>query len=349
MVAAAAGSLGMLLRQVSRSFWLTLRVLPGSLRGPLGLAYLLARAADSVADTPILAPSVRLRQLDLFRDELDLPGRSRLPEIQEALAGFPGVSAEGELLARLAECFALYREVPRDDRRRIRDLLLTLTDGMQQELRHFPSGDDGRLVALETRGDLDRYTYYAAGCVGAFWTEMAVAHCPALRDWNAPAMVQKGIRFGQGLQLTNVLRDLAHDLRIGRCLLPREDLAALGLAPEDLLDAAALDRLRPLLLDLIAHTLPLFSDGWAYTLAIPRRLVRLRLACAWPLFIGLRTLERLQKSRDLLDPHTRVKIPRPEVYGIVARTAALVWSDAALDHYYRGLCGRMAIRPASAG
>ena len=236
-----------------------------------------------------------------------------------------------------------------DDRRRIRALLLTLIHGMQQELRRFPGENEGRLVALESRADLDRHTYYAAGCVGAFWTEMALAHCPALRNWDGAAMAQKGIRLGQGLQMVNVLRDLAHDLRIGRCFLPREDLATLGLTPEDLLDPAALDRLHPLLRDLIAYTLTLFSDGWAYTLAIPRRLIRLRLACAWPLLIGLCTLERLQQARDLLDPRIRVKISRPTVYAILARTTAVAWSDAGLDRFYRGLLGRMEAQPASAG
>jgi len=344
-----AGPLGPLLRQVSRSFWLTLRVLPWALRGPLGLAYLLARAADSVADTRILARSDRLRYLDLFRDELELPPRSRLPEIRKALTHALGASAENELLARLPECIAAYGDVPLDDRRRIRALLLTLIHGMQQELRRFPGENEGRLVALESRTELDRHTYYAAGCVGAFWTEMALAHCPALRNWDGIAMAQQGIRFGQGLQMVNVLRDLAHDLRIGRCFLPRQDLTTLGLTPEDLLDPAALDRLHPLLRDLIAYTLTLFSDGWAYTLAIPRRLVRLRLACAWPLLIGLRTLERLQQARDLLDPRIRVKVSRPMVYAILARTTAVAWSDAGLDHFYRGLRGRMEAQPAPAG
>ncbi len=335
------GHLGPLLKQVSRSFSLTLRILPGPLRGPLGLAYLLARAADSVADTRILPRSERLRCLDLFREELDLPPRARLPEIRQALAGSPQVSAERELLARLPECFAAYGAVPGEDRRRIRTLLLTLTHGMQQELRRFPGEDEGRLVALDSRADLDRHTYYAAGCVGAFWTEMAMAHCPALRHWDGTVMAQKGIHFGQGLQMTNVLRDLAHDLRIGRCFLPRPDLAAQGLRPEDLLDPATLDRLRPLLLELIAYTLSLFGDGWAYTLSIPRRLIRLRLACAWPLLIGLQTLQRLQQARDLLDPRSRVKIPRSAVYRIIARSAAVSWSDAGLDGYYRRLRGRI--------
>src|SRR5919201_3090379 len=56
--------LGGLLKQVSRSFYLTLAVLPASLRPQLGLAYLFARAADTIADTDVID---RSRRLDLLR------------------------------------------------------------------------------------------------------------------------------------------------------------------------------------------------------------------------------------------------------------------------------------------
>lgn len=336
-----------ILKQVSRSFSLTLAVLPASLREPMGLAYLLARAADTIADTRILPRADRLHHLDVFRQELDLPAASRLPEIAKALTGPQRIPAERELLRRLPECFALFRGLPDADRRRIRGLLLTLTHGMQNDLRTFPGESEGRLVALETRADLERYTYFAAGCVGEFWTDMVAARCPALRGWDLAAMRRRGMRFGQGLQMTNVLRDLAHDLRIGRCYLPRRDLAAIGLAPEDLLGSEALERLRPLLRELLAVALAYYAEGWAYTLAIPPREIRLRLACAWPLLIGLSTLDEIRRDPHLLDPRVTVKISRPAVYGILLRSAASVWSDGLLDHHYRSLRRRVLGRGAA--
>ena len=338
-----------LLKQVSRSFYLTLAVLPASLRGPLGLAYLLARAADTITDTRIIPPGDRRQYLDLFREDIDRPAASRLHEISQALTGPQRIPAERDLLTRLPECFAAFRSLPEEDRQRIRNLLLTLTHGMQTDLRRFPGQDNNRLVALESSADLDEYTYYAAGCVGEFWTEMAMAHCPALRDWDAPAMRNRGRRFGQGLQMTNVLRDVAHDLRTGRCYLPRQDLARVGLAPEDLLDPAAVERLRVLLRELVALTLNHYAQGWTYILSIPATEIRLRLACTLPHFIGLRTLERVQESRDLLDPRVTVKIPRPAVYAILLRSAATVWSDASLERYYRALHGRIGAVPSPAG
>jgi len=349
MVGDIPDQLRRILKRVSRSFFLTLAVLPPPLRRPVGLAYLLARAADTIADTRLIRRADRLHFLDLFRQELDLPVTSRLTEVSQALTGPQRVPTERELLLRLPECFALFRGLPEEDRLRIRSLLLTLTHGMQHDLRTFPGESEGRLVALEARADLVRYTYYAAGCVGEFWTDMVMAHCPALRDWDAATMRRRAVRLGQGLQMTNVLRDLAQDFRIGRCYLPRQDLAALGLTPEDLLDPAAIQRLRPLLQDLLALTLSHYAEGWAYIPAIPPSEIRLRLACAWPLFIGLRTLDRVQQARDLLDPRVTVKISRPAIYGILVGSAALAWSDGGLDRYYRAVRSRVgrALTPAS--
>jgi farnesyl-diphosphate farnesyltransferase len=325
-----------ILKGVSRSFFLTLAILPPSLRGAVGMAYLLARAADTIADSRLITRAERLRYLDLLQEELDLSAPSRLEHIVGAVAGSQRATTERELLLHLPQGMTAFGELPPADRIRVRTLLLTLIHGMQTELRTFPGEDEGRLVALETRGDLDRHTYYAAGCVGEFWTEMAMAHCPAMGGWNQAAMARRGVRFGQGLQMTNILRDIPQDLRIGRCYLPRQDLERLGLSPADLLRPPAIEHLHPLLRELLAATLEQYADGWAYVSAIPPRDARMRLACVWPLLIGLRTLERIRRARNLLDPDVRVKIPRSAVYGILVRSSILVWSRGGLERYYRG-------------
>jgi len=224
------------------------------------------------------------------------------------------------------------------DRACSQTVLFTLTQAMLDVLGRFPPETEGRIGALETRADLDRYTYMNAGCVGEFWTDMVAAHrrrCAA--RWNVPLMRSRGVRFGHGLQLTNVLRDLPRDLRLGRCYLPRVDLAALGLAPEDLLDPKAIARLRPLVQALAGQALDHLRAGLLYTLAVPRSEARLRLACAWPLLIGLATLARLARSDDLLNPEVVIKVPRPEVRRQLACSAVLVWSNRGLGAYTRRL------------
>jgi farnesyl-diphosphate farnesyltransferase len=321
-----------LLPGVSRSFALSLRVLPASLGVPFGVTYLVARAADTIADTRALPPAERLAMLGALRGALDNRGAT-LP----ALVGSGGDGAERALLARLPDVLMVYHALESGDRGRARTVLLTLTQAMVEALERFPPETAGQIGALETRADLDRYTYLNAGCVGEFWTDMVVAHRPHCAAWDRNVMRAQGARFGQGLQLVNVLRDLPRDLRLGRCYLPRVELARLGLGPADLLDRGAMPRVRPLVDALIRDAVARLDAGRAYTLAVPRREARLRLACAWPLLIGLGTLARLRHAENLLDPAVTVKVPRAEVRRILARSVALVWTDRGLEAWTRRL------------
>jgi farnesyl-diphosphate farnesyltransferase len=333
--------LGSLLKRVSRAFYLSLAILPKSLRDPVGCAYLLARAADTIADTRLVSRDERLGHLEGFRAELRGEAPSRLDEIVKACAGPNPHAGERELLRRLPDCFESCRALAKEDRERVQRLLLTITEGMIFDLKTFLGEDEGRLVSLESREELDLYTYLVAGCVGEFWTEIMIAHRPRLAGWDAEAMKRRGVRLGKGLQMTNILRDLARDLRIGRCYIPRKELAEIGLSPEALLDPGAVERLRPLLRDLLAFTLEHYRHGWDYTLAIPRAEWRMRLACCWPLLIGLGTLALVARAPNLLDPSATVKISRPAVYTIMARSSFSVLSNAALEAYARRLRGKI--------
>ena len=327
---------------VSRSFALSLRVLPGSLRRPFGVTYLVARAADTIADTRALPPSTRLTALHALRESLGA-GEGTAPILNGSTSG-GHTPAEQTLLARLPDVLAAYRALEPDDRERALAVLLTLTQAMVEALERFPPEMANRVGAFDTRADLDRYTHLNAGCVGEFWTEMVVAHRPRCAAWDLPAMRLRGARFGQGLQLVNVLRDLPRDLRIGRCYLPAAELAALGLVPQDLLNAASLPRVRPLLDGLIDEALLRLDEGRAYTLAVPRRETRLRLASLWPLLIGLGTLARLRWAENLLDPTVTVKVSRGEVRWLLARSLALVWSDRGLSAWAQRLAAAATTR-----
>jgi farnesyl-diphosphate farnesyltransferase len=330
-----------LLRQVSRSFYLSLAVLPRSVRPTIGLAYLFARASDTIADTRLIDRPARIAHLETLRGALGEGATGRLGGVVDATLAPQSLRSERALLERLPDCLAAYRALPPPDRARVHAVLGTIIEGQIQDLRLFPSEDEGKLGALETREDLDRYTYLVAGCVGEFWTEVHVAHRRRLRRWDLPRMRELGIRFGKGLQLTNVLRDLPRDLRQGRCYLPRQDLARIGLEPRDLLDPARAVAARPILTEWLETALDHYEAAWQYTFAIPRREARMRLACAWPLLIGLRTLHLLAASPNWLDPAVTLKVPRVRVYGLMAHSLATVWSTRALDRQARRLRERI--------
>ncbi|MCI0547135.1 MAG: squalene/phytoene synthase family protein [Candidatus Rokubacteria bacterium] len=340
----AAALVGSLLRRVSRSFYLSVAILPAGVRPTIGLAYLLARAADSVTDTRLLPAEARLGHLEALRASIVARSGGALPALSAAIADQQSHPAERELLERLPECFAAYEALGADDQVRVSRLLATIIQGMVEDLQAFPASEAGKLGALETRADLDRYTYLVAGCVGEFWTEVHAAHRPRIARLDRARMSALGVRFGQGLQLTNVLRDVPRDLRQGRSYLPRQELCALGLSPADLLEPDASAAARPLLLDLLGLARSHYEAGWAYTVAIPRAEWRMRLSCAWPLLIGLRTLDRLARAERWLDPDAVVKVPRGEVYGLMASSLVTVWSSRAFIREARRLLDRLPAR-----
>lgn len=311
-----------LLRRVSRLFYTTLVVVPSVVRDQVSLSYLFARAADTIADTDLIDRPRRLECLHRFRAQFAVdPVRwEDVRAIQAVLIPCQTDSAERTLLERLEDCFRLYLDFSPEDRARVQRLMITLTNGMEMDLTVFPGDSVSRLTALKTLEELDQYTYLVAGCVGEFWTDLICGHLSSLRSWKAADMARIGVRFGKGLQMTNILKDLSRDLQRGRCYVPEPLLQESGLTPADLLKKDALTAFRPVLKRLVAMALEHLDQGWLYTLAIPRQEVRLRLACMWPILSAGETLRLVLRSPDLLDPTVTVKISRGSVYRMIGLT-----------------------------
>ncbi|SAK51881.1 squalene/phytoene synthase [Caballeronia fortuita] len=320
--------LGPLLKSVSRSFYLTLRILPTGMRDPIGLAYLLARAADTIADTSLIPPQRRLELLLSLRAQVNgASDDGALARIAGEVAGQQAQPDERALLESLGAGLAILPQLSAQDQAAVRGIVTTLSTGMEFDLRTFPDETSGEIVALKEYDALDRYTYLVAGCVGEFWTTMTYAHMPGTLKAAPGTMLPLGVRFGKALQMTNVLRDCAKDLRIGRCYLPESMLARHGLAPRDLLRPETSARARPVLFDLLRTSLALFQDAVEYTLAIPPGAIRLRLACLWPIMIGLETLVLLARNDAWLDPQKVSKVRRNDVYRVMAASLPMVASN----------------------
>ncbi len=328
-----------ILKRVSRSFYLSLIVLPKPVREQIGLAYLFCRAADTIADTHILPPAERQQALNVFRHQfqLPLPKVEDLERLKQQLLPHQATVGEGALLQSLPACFELYSTFADTDQELIRTLVLTLTKGMDMDLAHFPTETAQTVRALPTRNALDRYTYYVAGVVGAFWTRMHAAHFSALQGCDIERLCQRGIRFGQGLQMTNILKDMAHDFQLGRCYLPESELSALHVDVQDLQRPETLARIRPLLDCLVRMTLEHLDQARDYIGELPMRMVRLRLSCMWPLLFAVQTLATICQSPDLLSPDVRVKISRGEIYRTMARSLWYLISRRAFVAYYASL------------
>jgi farnesyl-diphosphate farnesyltransferase len=317
MPANAKALLKDLLKQTARSFYLTLRALPRRVRPQISLAYLLARTADTVADTELVPVEQRLDALKRLRERLQ--SAATTPLNFGALAQHQGTPAEKLLLEKVEDSLALLNPLSPADQQLIRATLAIITGGQELDLRRFAGAAEGNIVALETAADLDDYTWRVAGCVGEFWTKICRAHLfprPRLDD---ARLLADGNRFGKGLQLVNILRDLPADLRKGRCYLPREKLEPAGLLPEVLLSPITEAKFRPLYHEYLARAEGHLVAGWRYTNTLPLGQVRMRLACAWPILIGAKTIEKL-RAASVLDLQRRVKVSHGEVRGILLQS-----------------------------
>ncbi len=246
-------------------------------------------------------------------------GRAAAPLDFGSLARHQAVPAEQLLLEKTGDALAALQTLAAPDRELIRALLTTITSGQELDVRRFAAATPGRITALATEAELDDYTYLVAGCVGEFWTRLCRAHLFPRTPMDEAQLVADGIRFGKGLQLVNILRDLPADLKNGRCYLPLETLRPAGLTPETLLLPPNANRFLPLFRSYLDLAEAHLAAGWRYTNALPFRQFRVRLACAWPLLLGFRTLARL-RAADVTGLQARVKVPRGEVYTMMART-----------------------------
>jgi len=311
-----------LLKQTSRSFYLTLRVLPARVRPQIGLAYLLARTTDTIADTEIVPLAQRLEALQKLRERI--LGQSSVLLNFGALAEKQNLSAEKLLLEKTEAGLAILQTLSPADLKLVREVLTTITSGQELDLRRFGGSATGNLphqkiISLETAAELDDYTYRVAGCVGEFWTKICRAHLFPDAKLDEKQFIADGIRFGKGLQLVNILRDLPADLKNGRCYLPTQRLDEVKLLPETLLSPVNAQKFLPLFHDYLDKAESHLAAGWRYTNTLPFGQFRLRLACAWPILLGIRTIEKL-RAANVMELQQRVKVSRGEVRTIIFRS-----------------------------
>lgn len=281
-----------LLKRVSRSFYLSMAWLPPAMRDAVALAYMLARATDSVADTS--TADVQERADALQRMDRVIAGEGEdaaalCQTLAERLASAQDKASEAELLRCFPRLLQELDAAPAAQRELIRRVLATIIEGQLWDLTYF--APDCTAVADDAMTDL--YAYRVAGCVGEFWTRlgrtaMGDGFCPAERE---EIMCEAAVRYGKGLQLVNILRDMQEDAARGRSYLCS--------AP-----AVWIERAERYL-----------ADGIDYSLRL--RGFRLRFASMLPALIGRKTL-RLIRARQGTE---RVKIPRRAVYACMLQAA----------------------------
>lgn len=291
------------LKGVSRSFYLSLRVLPKAMRDGAALGYLLARTSDTLADSGTLPVEVRVKWLEQFGAAV--AGECDAPRWPVTLLNAVADSRERRLLEVVPDVLGGLGKLPEAEAALVREVVAVIIGGQRLDVQRFECADQENVVALQSAAELEDYTWRVAGCVGEFWTRLGRA---AMGEKFAEAtaekeLLERGRRYGMGLQLVNILRDVGADLKVGRCYLPVKD-------PRDADELLAAHR------EWSSTAAAWLAEGPAY--AIHLRARRLRAASLMPALIGVKTLARMQGA-DWAQLQQPVKVTRREVYQAALR------------------------------
>ncbi len=274
------------------------------------MLYLLARLADTIADTEAGDANELVAALSQYNDFVQ--GRAAtLPDLN-SLAAIQKNSNEADLLRNVEAVASSLSLFSPSDRERIKTCLDIIVSGQTLDLTRFRLAPEEGFTTLASDDELDDYAYRVAGSVGEFWTHLSLDHHFTLDDEDEVLFFERAVRFGKALQFINILRDIPEDLSLGRCYIPERRLAEVGLTVESLNDPDNHVDFKALFDGYLDIAVSHLDAAVEYISMIPHRHFRLRLACMLPVLIGQRTLHLL-RMRNVLDSRERIKVSRSEV------------------------------------
>jgi farnesyl-diphosphate farnesyltransferase len=295
-----------ILPHVSRTFALTIPQLPASLRIAVTNAYLLCRIADTIEDEPALSPGETLAFLERFKAVV--AGRGEVAplasEVEKRLSNRT-LPAERELIRNMVRVLNVTAGLSTPQRAAIQRCVDLMCYGMPR----FQSSASLRGLASST--DLDDYCYYVAGVVGDMLTELFCEYDDRIARHRAE-LQRLAVSFAQGLQMTNILKDVWEDRSRGACWLPQEvftplglDLARLAPEPRDVRFDAGMQQLIG-----VAHAH--LRNALDYALCIPAAETGIRRFCLWAIGLAVLTLRKIQRNPGFT-AGSQVKISRSAV------------------------------------
>ncbi|HMK15012.1 MAG TPA: phytoene/squalene synthase family protein [Burkholderiales bacterium] len=309
-----------ILQGVSRTFALTIPQLPPGLRKPVSNAYLLCRIADTIEDEPALSAEQKRH----FSRQFIKVVAGEVASETFAAEFYPLLSehtpeAEKDLIKNMPQVIRITHSFSDNQRTAMLRCIRIMANGMATfQSNPSPNG-------LKDLPQLDSYCYHVAGVVGEMLTELFCDYSGEIGK-NRETMLKLATSFGQGLQMTNILKDIWEDRIRGACWLPQDifhecgfDLRNLSKDSHDPAFGAGLEKLIA-----IAHAH--LRNALAYTLLIPKHETGIRKFCFWALGMAVLTLRKISANRAFTSGN-EVKISRRAVKTTILATHLAVGSN----------------------
>lgn len=320
-----------LLEGVSRTFALTIPQLPESLCRAVANAYLLCRIVDTIEDEVSLSPEQKKYFCHAFINVVKTGEVSETFATELApLLSSNTLPAEHVLIHVLPRVIRITHQFDKEQIAALSACVEVMAEGMpifQAENMHN---------GLPALADMDRYCYYVAGCVGEMLTKLFCHYSPQIAR-HREDMMTLAVSFGQGLQMTNILKDIWDDAERGVCWLPQDifsetgfDLKNLNTKTNDANFRAGLEHLIS-----IAHTH--LHNALKFTQLIPGHETGIRNFCLWALGMAILTLKKIKQNLGFTQSD-EVKITRNSVKSTIIATKLIGRSNSLLNLMFNLSC-----------
>ncbi len=309
---------------VSRTFALSIRVLPGELGRAVLTAYLLCRIADTLEDEPVLPAQSKAALLDeLERCFGDAAAADAFPARVNAIAGN---AAHVQLTRQTDLVFVLFRSLPAATREHVRRWVTEMIVGMRKFVLLYPFG-----IRIQSVEEYKEYCYYVAGTVGYLLTDLWHEHASSISDARYAVLRERCREFAEALQTVNILKDVATDAnRENSIYVPEELLRVHGSSHATMLEPDRIPGTREALATLVQLAWRDLDGARSYLLLIPRRAVSIRVFCMMPLLFAYATLRDLTRTPQALVRGEVVKISRREVKSLTLMGILVILSNRGL-------------------
>lgn len=316
-----------ILQGVSRTFALTIPQLPPALRQVIGNAYLLCRIVDTVEDDGALTPEQTRELAEMFNEVVS--GQVAAEQFAQAL--YPLLSehtipAEHDLIKNTPAVIRITHSFNATQQRALERCVRIMGQGMAAYQ------ESESLAGLENMAEMDRYCYHVAGVVGEMLTELFCDYSTEINQHKS-VLMELAVSFGQGLQMTNILKDIWEDRQRGACWLPRDIFLKAGFDLNDLHPEHQASGFCVGLGELIGIAKSHLQNAMTYTCLIPPHETGIRRFCLWAIGMAVLTLNKINRKRDFT-AGSQVKISRRSVKATVLISNLLAGQNWALQKVF---------------
>jgi farnesyl-diphosphate farnesyltransferase len=296
----------LLLEGVSRTFALTIPQLPQKLYGAVANAYLLCRIVDTIEDEVSLSATQKKYFCSEFIDVVKTGNNAELFAVELApLLSEQTIPAEHTLIHVLPRVIQITHSFDEEQIAALACCVETMAAGMPiYQAQNLQNG-------LSTLADLDAYCYYVAGCVGEMLAKL-FCHYSAEIAVHREELLSLAVSFGQGLQMTNILKDIWDDAQRGVCWLPQDVFTETGFELKNISSDVDHEGFKKGLEHLISIAHGHLQNALTYTLMIPTHETGIRNFCLWALGMAVLTLKKIKQNLNFRQSD-QVKITRNSV------------------------------------